>query len=400
MEPRKLIVSTLASALLTASAAFAFPSVEVNSVVQRWPWNNKVDITYTVGEVETLANGGYYRVVFTATIPSVAEPIVIDGSHDVIAKAVAGTHTVTWTPPDGVYGTGCTMNVDLYETTGDYMIVDLDTGNYAFEDMRATLELSNARYNTDQNKGERLVLRRVSRTSDSAYPGGYPTGNTDAYPTANTETTWTTDKDYFIGIFELTRAQYDRIFGTISDSYLPKGSVQWQTLRGVTKGASPLVDLTPNVSGNGVFQRLSGKTGLYFDLPTELMWEIACRAGESKAWPWGADDATDLGTYAWYGSSSGTTHAAGGKSSNAWGLFDMLGNVMEICRDGASQANLADASSVFIPAAVNSDNTRRVRGGWVKSTNAQCNPSARATVNHYSFAAGGDQGCRVALYIR
>lgn len=395
--------TTAIAAFLLALSAIALPTVQINSVVQRWPWNNKVDITYTVGEVETLANGGYYRVVFTATIPGVAEPIVIDGSHDVIAKAVAGTHTVTWTPPDGVYGTGCTMNVDLYETTGDYMIVDLDTGNYAFEDKRASLELSNARYNTDQNKGERLVLRRVPRTAASNYPGGYPTGNNTTYPSANTETTWTTDKDYFIGIFELTCAQYDRLFGTVSESYLPKASVKWHTLRGVSNSASSSGNLTPNVKGSGVFQRLSGKTGLYFDMPTELMWEIACRAGEAKLYPWGADDATDLGTYAWYGNSAGSTHAVGGKDPNAWGLFDMLGNVLEMCRDGKSQTDLAGAASVFTPAANPSgDYVRKIRGGSYKTAVSNVNPSYRGEVNHYptSWAATAEQGCRVALYIK
>ena len=235
---------------LCVRAAFALPSVTIDSVVQRWPWNNKVDITYTVGGVETLVNGGYYRVVFTTTIPGRAEPIVIDGSSDVIAKAVAGTHTVTWTPPDGVFGMGCTMNVDLYESTGDYMIVDLDTGNYAFEDLRATQAESNARYNTAQNKGERLVLRKVAKTSENAYSDGYPTGNSTTYPTGNTETNWTTTADYFIGIFELTSAQYDRLMsGTASESYKPKASVKWQTLRGVGASASSTGEVTANAAG-------------------------------------------------------------------------------------------------------------------------------------------------------
>jgi formylglycine-generating enzyme required for sulfatase activity len=297
------------------------------------------------------------------------------------------------------------MNVDLYESTGDYMIVDLDTGNYAFEDLRATQAESNARYNIDRNKGERLVLRKVPKTSASAYPDGYPTGNSTAYPTANTETNWTTTVDYFIGIFELTSAQYDRLMsGTASESYKPKGSVKWQTLRGVGASASSTSEVTANATGGGVFQRLSAKTGLYFDMPTELMWEIACRAGEKKAYPWGADDTTDLGTYAWYSGNSGnSTQPVGGKAANNWGLFDMLGNVMEMCRDGKSQANLAESSSVFTPAANPSSNyERRIRGGSYRSAESNVNPSSRGTVNHQpsSFSATAEQGCRAALYIK
>ena len=393
--------TTAIAAFSLALSAIALPTVQVNSVVQRWPWNNKVDITYTVENVETLVDGGYYRVVFTATIPGRAEPIVIDGSSDIIAKAVAGTHTVTWTPPEGVFGTGCTMNVDLYESTGDYMIVDLDTGNYAFEDLRATQAESNARYNTDQNKGERLVLRKVAKTSESAYPDGYPTGNNASYGSTNSETTWTTTKDYFIGIFELTSSQYDRIFGTASSSYRPKATVKWHVLRGVGNTASSTSSVTPSATGSGVFQRLCAKTGLYFDMPTELMWEIACRAGEAKLYPWGADDNTNLGDYAWYKANSSSAQPVGGKLPNNWGLFDMLGNVQEMCRDGNSQSNLSGASDVFTPAANPSgDYERRIRGFAYNSSSAD--PSSRSLVNHYppTFYAQPYQGCRAALYIK
>jgi formylglycine-generating enzyme required for sulfatase activity len=74
---------------------------------------------------------------------------------------------------------------------------------------------------------------------------------------------------------------------------------------------------------------LSAMTGNFYRLPTEAEWEYACRAGSSDAFSFG-EDLEVLDDYAWYANNSNDKyHLVGTKKPNAWGLYDMHGNVAE-----------------------------------------------------------------------
>jgi formylglycine-generating enzyme required for sulfatase activity len=91
---------------------------------------------------------------------------------------------------------------------------------------------------------------------------------------------------------------------------------------------------------------LSKLTGKKFRLPTEAEWEYACRAGGPPVAP--APDATTLDKVAWFdGNSELVPHPVGRKQPNAWGLYDMLGNVAEfVIRDPAqTEGGLAAGGS-------------------------------------------------------
>ena len=385
----KATIKALAAAGLAAlaNAASATPTVKIDSVAQRWPWNNKIDITYTIGEGTDLASGTYYKAVFIANIGG--QICEIDGSKDLLAKTTTGQHTVTWTnAPSGVKAMDCRMGAKLYETSAYYMIVDLDTGNFAFDGLEgadtptAVPTASNARYNTDLYKTDRLVLRRVPRTSNAAdaYSAGYPTGHSDY--TYNQPTNWITAADYFIGVFDMTIAQYAKIMGlAASSSKVPKNSISWNTLRA---SKEPATTLDSSATSGSVFERLNALAGLRgFDLPTSVMHEIAERAGVTGRYWWNGNNTgwdyyqvdTTLYTGTWDQQFLGSPgynvniKAVGNTKSNLWGLFDSVGNVRKLLRDGAAlySTDLNAVADAFTPAAFASGSKNALaRGGSIK----------------------------------
>jgi formylglycine-generating enzyme required for sulfatase activity len=132
----------------------------------------------------------------------------------------------------------------------------------------------------------------------------------------------------------------------------------------------PAISMTQHAA-NKFAEWLSAKTGEYYRLPTEAEWEYACRAGSSNP-----IDRAQLADYAWYlknspnpPSTAGTYHKVGTKKPNAWGLYDLLGNVMEWTLDqyapytAAAQENPSVKSKTSYPHAVrggswNDDETR------------------------------------------
>jgi len=101
---------------------------------------------------------------------------------------------------------------------------------------------------------------------------------------------------------------------------------------GYGKGKQPAISMTQHAAME-YCRWLSAKTGKTYRLPTEAEWEYACRAGTKTAYSFG-DGARTLGEYAWYTDNSDSApHVGGKKKPNAWGLYDLHGNVAEWCID-------------------------------------------------------------------
>ncbi|MDO4629772.1 MAG: formylglycine-generating enzyme family protein, partial [Planctomycetia bacterium] len=121
-------------------------------------------------------------------------------------------------------------------------------------------------------------------------------------------------------------------------------------------------------------RKLSQKLGGSIQLPTEAQWEYACRAGMTGKYG-GSGDLDDMG---WYGDNSGSgTHQVGTKQANAWGLYDMHGNVWEWCQDWYD-SSYYDESPTSDPSGPSSGSYRVFRGGSWNRNALSCRSANRS----------------------
>ena len=363
---------------LAANAA----SVTIDSVTQRWPWNNKVDIAYTVTDAQDHEQGAYYGLRFS--LAANGQTYEFEGCM-IGASAESGSgsrrHTATWTAPAGIVCADATLTATLFPTNvpsgNDYMIVDLDSGAVFYEGLFASQADSNARYNTAEYKTDKLVLRKVPRTAESGdlpngpFANGYPTGDTVLFSSGNDKNTshnWTTDRDYYIGVFLVTQYQYQKLYGSNPSldttpitgnevSHRPVENVSWKELR-TDISASAAIPTASAFTGT-FFQRLNFRTGLYFDLPTEVMYEIATRAGATTIYSWG--NAMDEDYVVCSENAGGSTVAVGSRLPNAWGLYDTAGNLWDRTRDTRDTIDMAGRPDAFTPGVGSSGQASRIR---------------------------------------
>lgn len=170
----------------------------------------------------------------------------------------------------------------------------------------------------------------------------------------------TLTRDYFLGAFEVTQAQYLKIMGN-NPSYF-----QGDQVNGVDSSNHP-VDQVSWKDAVEFCKRLSElpkerAAGREYRLPTEAEWEYACRSGSNA--PFGFGGLELANDYGWFNSNSkGLSQPVGKKDMSDWGLYDMHGNVMEWCSDWAGDYL---EGAVSDPTGAKDGYSRMIRGGaWL-----------------------------------
>jgi formylglycine-generating enzyme required for sulfatase activity len=168
---------------------------------------------------------------------------------------------------------------------------------------------------------------------------------------------------FAIGKYPVTQAQYQAVMGTNPSRFQ-------------NNPQNPVEDVSWN-DAQAFCQKLSQITGKTYRLPTEAEWEYACRAGTTTRFYFG-DDANQLGDYAWYkGNSQQTTHPVGQKKPNAWGLYDMSGNVWEWCEDDWHDNYIGAPKDGSAWLKNGNDNRSPLRGGSWYNVPANCRSAYR-----------------------
>lgn len=176
-----------------------------------------------------------------------------------------------------------------------------------------------------------LKIKMVKLPEGKFLMGNNASSNANEKPAKNISVS-----GFWMGAFEITHDQFN-VF------YKDESTSQGSGVDAVTRPTAQYIDLSWNMGKDGgypvnsmsvdaamMFCRwLYIKTGVFYRLPTEAEWEYACRAGSTSNYYFG-DNASQLKQYAWFNENSkGKYQKVGQKKPNAWGLFDMLGNVAE-----------------------------------------------------------------------
>ncbi len=195
---------------------------------------------------------------------------------------------------------------------------------------------------------------------------GSPDDEADRNLVEGPQTKVTLTKDFFLGATDVTQGQYEAVMGQNPSGFKDAGkdapveNVSWDDAMAFCQ------KLTAQ-------ERAAGRLpeGYVFTLPTEAQWEYACRAGTTGPF------AGDLDAMAWYAKNSGgTTHPVGLKKPNAWGLYDMEGNVMQWCYDW--YAVKYHGGEVADPKGPVEGFYRDARGGRWNDPAAMCRSAARS----------------------
>ena len=395
----RISVSSLVLAL--ASAASAAPSVTILSCAQDAE-TREVRVEYRLTGEPAIVTLGLASADGTA----VPDAKVVGACGDVCRRlgpnAVGESYVAYWTPGKELQGLdfsdGAKITLTAWPETNppDWMLASLDV-EHAVSYYADMAQVPGA-IAGDSFKRAGLLMRHVRAKGRSFTMGADPSEAGDDSLGNETQHTVTFTNDFWMGAFPFTQGQYIVLTTKISPSYTATAKTDenvlkfpdyefrsleqysYEFVRGSTGADWPTDGHT--VAPGSLMDALRDRTGVDgFDLPTEAEWEYACRAGTTTPLNSGKEYSTvNALEVAWSvqnnPSGDAATMTLGLKPPNAWGLYDMHGNILEMCLDWY-QADLG-SDPVTAPKGPDTGDFRVLRGGGMCRSNGALRQRVRS----------------------
>ena len=434
------VAAVAAAVVATAPSSSQAMIPEVSDVTMTQSASRRVTITYRLSDapaVVTLDIQTNANTSAAADDPgwtSIGGRNICNAQGDVWKK-VSGkdTYTITWQPDQiwtdaegegfKIAANGARARVTAWpvDNTPNYMVVDITaTGGADTQTYYPAADFVPGGVTNSLYKTTTLLMRKIM-AKDVTWTMGSTTLETKRIATREATHQVKLDGNYYIGVYEVTQAQWDLIqpsrlapsyFNNAADRAMrPVEQVSYNEIRNSNNSttADAAYNWPADPNPNSFLGKLRTKSGLDFDLPSEAQWEFAARAGNGDT-KWGdgsgilnadKDENLDLlgryerdggkvqnGTsYANPAQSCGATNGTaivGSYAPNAWGLYDMHGNVWEWCLDWYADDITAHGGKVNIDPATPantlsgaSGGSRVTRGGGWFSAADLCRPAIR-----------------------
>ena len=413
-----------ALSLFAATASHA-AAIEQVIVRQQWPWSTDIKVEYKISGVdaehpvnigvtayngsveldatrlESSMRGSRYGICESGVGEFFIDPVKAFGTE----KVALANFKVKLTLSDSDQNASEVIYkiFDLTAETGTFPCRDVtraDIKNGLYGDFETSYSAVGDGFSTDLPdvlvwtgvtnypgvKTTKLVMRKIPKGTFSMGQTGGTFGTTgNAEPVHNVTLT----KDFYIGVFELTQEQYRRLQRS---SYSGSHNVG---------DANPIENASYDAYRSQITSVFRTNLGVdTLDFPTEAQWEKACRAGTTselyngKALSInGQTQSGNIVPIAWYAEEG--THEVGLKLPNAFGLYDMLGNVYEACLDWNGAYAAGDATDPTGPDTAPADSKRVIRGGYYSTNNYLITSAGR------SSSSGGwiNYGFRLAFTV-
>ena len=424
------------AALTSATLPAAVPNV--TGVAMSQANDRLVTITYTLSDapavvtIDVQTNAAANAASDDPGWTSIGGEAIWNALGDVWRRVEPGSRTITWHPdhswPDHkIEGnrTRAVVTAWALENTPDYMVVDLAAENVVryypavdFLPKKNFDQAGAAVTNNPDYKTSKLLMRKIMARGFECTMGSTEV-ETLRDATREAPHFVSFSNNFYIGVFELTQEQWRNVMTTntsatanftVQTEMRPMEKVSYNEIRLRSKsGAASSEEVAryswpSNPAPASFLGRLNSKTGLDFDLPSEAQWEFAARAGHgpgylndgSRVCNTSRGSNVDIKRLARFSGNPtfttepttppdiGGTAIVGSHAPSDWGLYDMHGNVYEVCldwyqadlssSDGTVNIKLSDPSKTLDGTA---GSTRAARGGGFDADAYKCRASYR-----------------------